>query len=333
DETFPLGFGIPGDEGIGPGGLSAAWRSWPTLRDLLASVNETCPRAVVLIMTSPVSLLVRCARTAFPELRVVGICELPWTTLKDVCETVGVDSTAVSFTYAGVNHLGWFGGIACGALDVVDAYKNHRAHAAFPSGQLIESCQGIPLKYLRLHYDRGDVVLEQKARPVSRGDELQQLQAYAYDVFETGDREGIRQALDARPTPWYEEAVGPLLAAMATSSSSTVPFFLSVSCRGALAGFGDDDILEIAHRFRGDDFERIDRSCEVPAKARVDLERFVRYERAASRAVAARDGDALAGALEDHPWIDSPAIASAIAATITGQDDEPVAAARSTSSV
>jgi alpha-galactosidase/6-phospho-beta-glucosidase family protein len=284
------------------------------------------------MMTSPVSLLVRCARTAFPELRVVGICELPWTTLKDICETVGVDAGAVSFTYAGVNHLGWFGPIACGALDVFEAYKKLRAHAAFPSAQVIESCEGIPLKYLRLHYERSAVVLEQRARRVSRGDELQRLQTLAYDVFETGDREAIRRALDARPTPWYEDALGPLLAAMATGSDSTMPFFLSVPCRGALAGFGDDDILEIAHSFKGGDFERIDRSCGVPAKARVDLERFVRYERGASRAVAARDSGALAGALEDHPWVDSPEIANAIAATIADQDDEPLAAARSTSS-
>ncbi|MFI5388767.1 MAG: hypothetical protein ACHQY2_03530 [Candidatus Eremiobacterales bacterium] len=332
DEMFPLPFGIPGDEGIGPGGLSAAWRSWPPLCDILATVKETCPRAVVLMMTSPVSLLVRCARTAFPALRTVGICELPWTTLKEVCKTVGVDPGAVSFTYAGVNHLGWFGRIACGALDVVDAYKKHRTRAAFPSAQLIESCQGIPLKYLRLHYERGDVVSEQRARLVSRGDELQQLQTHAYDVFEAGDREAMRRALDARPTPWYEEAVGPLLGAMANRATSTVPFFLSVPSRGALAGFGDDDILEIAHRFTGDDFERIERSCDLPAETKGDLERFVRFERAASRAVAARDARALAGALEDHPWVDSAAVASAIAAAIADQDDEPVAAVRSTSS-
>ena len=31
DESFSLPYGVPGDEGLGPGGLSAAYRSWPQM--------------------------------------------------------------------------------------------------------------------------------------------------------------------------------------------------------------------------------------------------------------------------------------------------------------
>ncbi|HYL97554.1 MAG TPA: hypothetical protein VEZ90_01265, partial [Blastocatellia bacterium] len=62
DETFPLKFGVCGDEGLGPGGLSAAWRAWPTVRKILSQVQEIAPEALVLMLTSPVGILVRAAR-------------------------------------------------------------------------------------------------------------------------------------------------------------------------------------------------------------------------------------------------------------------------------
>ena len=40
DESFPLRYGMCGDEGLGPGGLSAAWRSWPELRVALDAIGD-----------------------------------------------------------------------------------------------------------------------------------------------------------------------------------------------------------------------------------------------------------------------------------------------------
>src|SRR5690348_18141692 len=79
DEQFPLQYGIPGDEGLGPGGLSAGVRNWPVVRDALKQVSLFAPAAFVLILSSPVGLLVRAAKQEFPSIRLAGICELPWT--------------------------------------------------------------------------------------------------------------------------------------------------------------------------------------------------------------------------------------------------------------
>src|ERR1700736_3683420 len=79
-ETFSVKYGICGDEGLGPGGLAAAWISWPQMEKLLAAVRAACPSALVLMMSSPLGILTRTALTRFGDLRLLGICELPWTT-------------------------------------------------------------------------------------------------------------------------------------------------------------------------------------------------------------------------------------------------------------
>jgi 6-phospho-beta-glucosidase len=44
DETFPNKYDLCGDEGLGAGGLSAGWRSWPALAPMLEAIAKFCPR-------------------------------------------------------------------------------------------------------------------------------------------------------------------------------------------------------------------------------------------------------------------------------------------------
>jgi alpha-galactosidase/6-phospho-beta-glucosidase family protein len=56
-----------GDEGLGPGGLSAAWRAWPEIKRLMSEIRQHAPQAFVLLLTSPVGLLARVSINEFPE--------------------------------------------------------------------------------------------------------------------------------------------------------------------------------------------------------------------------------------------------------------------------
>jgi 6-phospho-beta-glucosidase len=212
DETFPHKFGLCGDEGLGVGGLAAAWRAWPALRETLESVRRHAPRARVILMTSPVGILTRCALFDFPDLWIAGVCELPWTTLSGACAVAAAGPDGATFEYAGVNHLGWFWNVFASGRDVVAAYAAARRDATdFPSSELIERLGAIPLKYLRLHYDAESVLRDQLASPRSRGRELLELQARADDVYRVADAPAIAALLRARATPWYEHAIAPLL--------------------------------------------------------------------------------------------------------------------------
>lgn len=316
DETFPLKYGLCGDEGLGAGGLAAAWRAWPPLRATLGSLQSRSPAARVIMMTSPVGVLTRCALAAFPDLWIAGICELPWTTLNDACDAAGVDARDAAFEYAGVNHLGWFWDVHASGLDIVARYAAARAAANdFPSGGLIQRLQAIPLKYLRLHYDAASVLLEQRSESRPRGRVLSGLQERAYETYRTGDVRAIADLLPKRPTPWYEFAISPLIAGFA-GMPAPIPFFLTVRNAGYAPELGNDDVLEVPHRLKRAGMAPFPPVAHIPAHLRTELEPFVAYERMASEAVGARDVAALRSVVRNHPWMHDAGAATELVSEI-----------------
>jgi len=228
---------------------------------------------------------------------------LPWTTLQNVCEVGRVDPAAATFSYAGVNHLGWFSTIRSGTRDIVREYVSSRDCAdEFPSRALIEFCGGIPLKYLRLHYEREDVLDEQRARVSTRADELKIIQRNALSSFSSGNRASIGAALRARPTPWYDQAVAPLIAGL-VGVPTRIPLFLSRPIEDCIEGFERDDILEVPYRIEARTLRRMTECVAIPSAARPLLESLVRFERAAAQAVLLRSPAAVTEALRIHPWV------------------------------
>jgi 6-phospho-beta-glucosidase len=294
DETFPRRFGVCGDEGLGPGGLSAAWRSWPALGELLGLIDRLNRNTMVLLLTSPVSLLVRLAANAWPALQMVGICELPWVTLRDA---TAVEPETPAYDYIGINHLGWI--YSLGNSDVP-----------------------VPLKYIRLHYEREKVVQEQRNRLVSRAVELQRLAEAAMRAYARGGREEIASAIASRPAPWYSDSVAPLLLSL-TDRASCIHFFLSVRNGHWCPEFRPEDILEIPFLWSEGEFMRKNPRRLPPEEIVTTLRSFIEYERLAASAVLSRDGRLIERALREHPWIESDAQAKALAETIVAQRVPP----------
>ena len=302
DERFPLKYGVCGDEGLGPSGLSAGCRAWPEIRPLLDRVSVIAPEALLVILSSPVGILVRAARQIFPQLKVVGICELPSTTLQDVCHSVGVNVGEVTFEYFGVNHLGWFYRISYRDRDLVQEFaKARRETTGFPSGRLIEEWSGVPTKYLRLHFAPETVIEQQRNSSKTRAKVLEDLSHTAFSVFARGTAEEIKLALDNRPAPWYPHAIGPLLLAL-IGQHVTVSFFLSVPNDGYYAEQQEDDVLEIPHIVEDRQLKRLSHSHSVPNRIAELTSRFVDFERLATTAILSRDRILVHRALEAHPW-------------------------------
>jgi 6-phospho-beta-glucosidase len=294
DETFPHRYGLCGDEGLGPGGLACAWRTWNELRRTLSTIERVNTQAIVLLLTSPVSILTRCAQMAFPDLRIYGICELPWTTLRDLCVP---DSAAMAnYAYLAVNHLGWFSDVRCGDRTVVAPDDVHA------------------LKYVRLHDSPSDVLQEQRvAGP--RGRKLEAFASDAFEAYENGSPAMVLSALRRRQTPWYRDAVAPLLRSIAGYDTG-VTYFLSTKNAGYCSLIGDDEIIEMPFLMRNGGLERRDartwRRDDVAAGVRL----LVNYERMAATAIVDGNETALAAALRAHPWLDGVPILDQLVADI-----------------
>jgi 6-phospho-beta-glucosidase len=144
DESFPLTAGVPGDEGLGPGGLAAAWRTWPILREMLAKIAARCPLSRIGLLTAPLGILARCAQDAYPNLQIDGLCELPAVVLRQISEAV--NEPHLQYDYVGVNHLGWFTRLqAPDGSNMLDIYATTRTENVFPTAALIRRLSAVPV--------------------------------------------------------------------------------------------------------------------------------------------------------------------------------------------
>jgi 6-phospho-beta-glucosidase len=302
DESFPLCFGLCGDEGLGPGGVSAAWRSWSTMDQWLEAIRRWAPRALVLMMSSPVGILTRCAHMRFPELNCLGICEVPYVTLREICSVLGVNFTSITFEYLGVNHIGWLYGIKAGDRDLTDEWASLRDAKGFPPRDIIRHWEGVPTKYLRLHFEPDSVLAAQRAAPIPRAVELEQLQNAALSVYESGTDSQVRQSLSKRSTPWYSDSIVPLLRGLHIGESRG-PFFLSGPNQGYTAACAADDILEIGCRVEDGAIKRIASVLPPPALIATLVSEFCQHERLAADAVLAGQRSMLETALLAQPWV------------------------------
>jgi 6-phospho-beta-glucosidase len=297
DESFPAVWSVRGrgtGSGRGVGCLAIVAHD----RDVAAGHP---PRAVVLIMTSPVGILTRAAQRVFPDLNCLGICEVPYLALRDMAAQLAVDLASMSFDYLGVNHLGWLYAVRSQGRDLVREWADLPNRRGFPSRRIILEWGGIPTKYLRLHFEADAVLASQRAMTRSRAAELEGIRSDALAGYATASEPELRLLMSRRETPWYSESILPLLRGM-LHGECTRPLFLSGPNRVFSAVCAEDDILEMGCRVERGAITRIPKSRPPPRIAEL-VSRFCRHERAATDAVLERHPPLLEAALSAHPWV------------------------------
>jgi len=186
DERFPARFGLAGDEGLGPGGFANAFRTVPVFVEMARALRRGCPRAAVYNLVAPLGITTRVLVEA--GLDALGVCELPLVTLESWSAR-----PPGPFGYVGLNHAGWFwgAGIAPPAAAVDAATLAHFGAA--------------PLRY---YYEALDRAAGARLGIVRTPGRAVELAAVAERALERGPAE-----LAARPTPWFDRALVPMMAA------------------------------------------------------------------------------------------------------------------------
>lgn len=316
DESFPLAYDVCGDQDLGPGALSAGWRVWPDMKALLRKVHLAAPTALVLMMSSPVSLLVRCGRKMFPNMKLFGVCELPVLTLRTLCGLFDEKPAFGRFGYCGINHLGWFYDLHGRSFDLIKAVARRAPDPdAFPDAATMNAYQGYPTKYVRYHCHHDKVVAEQQRRTSSRAEQLSNLRRHATQIFSTGTASEIEAILLKRPAPWYRHGVVHLVEMM-FGRMVDVPIFLSGPNNGYHEFANKEDIMEIPYWVNNTQLQSAPTSGVAPAAIRSSVNSFVNFERRAAEIVASRNAAGMTELLTYHPWVRSERVAAALTAKI-----------------
>ncbi len=211
DEVMAQRFGLPADEGLGLGGMANALRTLPVINLLAAQIARVAPDAFVANLVAPLGLTTRVLLDS--GLDAVGVCELPSVTEAALGAALPVETR---LAYAGFNHLGWFWPINPDGRPVHDPLVAlaPAAERGLVDPGTVTRFGAAPLKY---YYWLHDPVAAERLGISRDPDRVAMLQDWRDDL-----RRGLRDdsaqlelQLAKRPTPWFNHALVPLLAARA----------------------------------------------------------------------------------------------------------------------
>jgi 6-phospho-beta-glucosidase len=286
DERLAAAHGVPADETLGPAGLAAALRVVPALHGLGDLLGRYCPDAWVLNLTNPLSITTAVLSRDGVR-RCVGLCELPWYTVRAACRLLGLPHREVQWSYSGLNHRGFIHELSYQGRDYISVLPEKLGEQPLEgvsAGDVVELA-AVPLKYFRLLRGRG-------VNGGGRAEHLLQLRANLLEEMRSSVSRSP-PSLTKRYLEWYAGAVVPMLAALAAGDGR--PEVINV-CRG------EDIVWEMRARVFAD-------HCEVvpvprPGEAvRRWLEVFAAHERAALAAALGPTRERIEAALAADPLV------------------------------
>jgi len=241
DETFPIRFGIPGEETIGPGGFANAMRTVPEAVRIAKQIERYAPGAMLLSFTNPASVI-QYAVTRTTRVNVIGLCDGPVTMTTNAADALGMDKSALKVDYVGMHHFGFITRVVHADTDMtaqmLDALTS--AHVAGIDLGWVRSLQALPSAYFRYFLQPEEALAKQKAQRESRAEQLMQIEADLLAEYETA--QGRPQGLSARGAKWYDAIIAPVLMALIEQQSGS--FIMNVKNGGALGWLPEDAIIE-----------------------------------------------------------------------------------------
>jgi 6-phospho-beta-glucosidase len=233
DESFPVAFGIPGEETTGPGGFANALRTVPAQRATWEDIAAVAPGATVVDLTNPAGIVQQAAEREW-SLRIHEVCDAPVTFTRAIAARLGRPVGRVVRRYVGTNHCGWYVPESPDELDVL-------ADVVVGMDPAIVRLHGaVPAPYVRYYVNPDRIVDGQRDRE-TRAQALQRIDAELLAGYE----EAPGSVATRRGALWYSLAVLPFVDALLHGSDE--PMVVGVRNDGRIAGVPDSTTVEVPH--------------------------------------------------------------------------------------
>jgi 6-phospho-beta-glucosidase len=193
DERAALARGVLGQETVGAGGLSSAFRTVPVVAALAHRIAALAPAAWLISMTNPAGIVTEVMAAALGP-RVIGVCDSPVGLIRRACAVVGVDpgpslgavTDRVDADYLGINHLGWLRALRVAGLDLLPGLLDDPSRAGSTEegrlfgADLLSSLGAIPNEYLYWYYAHDEALRDVLAAGRTRGEHVRERQEAFY---------------------------------------------------------------------------------------------------------------------------------------------------------
>jgi 6-phospho-beta-glucosidase len=253
DELLGRKYGLIGQETVGVGGFAKALRTIPVAMHLAQKVRQIAPQATFLNFTNPAGLITQCLTSNFPDLRIIGLCNVPWNTRIEISNALKTDVDKVDFDYVGLNHLSWVRGVSVDGIDVstaaIKAFRNLTIDKAKPGDSpawtqgSVDLLDAIPNYYL-LYYYETDSWIEYQKHHDTRASEVIKIEAELIEKFRDINLVVKPEELMKRGGAYYSDSAAELMSDIYNNAGTT--HIVNTRNDGAIPGIHEDAIVEIS---------------------------------------------------------------------------------------
>jgi 6-phospho-beta-glucosidase len=258
DEYLGRRHGLIGQETTGVGGMAKALRTIPVVLSIARDVGELAPGALLVNFTNPAGLVTEALARHMPDVRSVGVCNVPITTKMEILhrleQVLGrrVEPQRAELDTLGLNHLSWHRGLRVDGEDlwphVMQSYLEELQADPHPTWdpRTIESLGMIPNTYLQYYYHTDRKRAAQASWPPSRAEEVMAIEADLLAQYAEPTRTEPPHDLMKRGGAHYATVATQLL--NAHHNDLREPHIVNVRHAGAVPGWPGDWVLEMPCR-------------------------------------------------------------------------------------
>lgn len=315
DEVLPMSLGMVGNETTGAGGFVCALRTVPAVLEIARVVERRAPDAWVLNLSNPAGIVTE-ALLRHTALRVIGFCNIPTNTARQLGGILGIDPTRIRLESFGLNHLSWVRRALVDRVDVLQPMFDELRDPAHPLTSMVDPLMAvedlralrlIPSWYVRFFSFTEQVLAEDQASSTTKADRDVAAEERLSSIYRTaGLDDEARRILAAKGGANYYENV---LAAMAAITNDTGDIIVAdVRNDGAIAELPRDACVEVPARI-GRQAATALPVDEIPVPVRGLLQAVKAYEQLTIDAAVTGDRERAVQALVANPLVRSYSLA------------------------
>ncbi|MGE5559481.1 MAG: hypothetical protein ACM3XN_00285 [Chloroflexota bacterium] len=255
DERLPMKYGLIGQETVGAGGLSFAWRSIPVAREIAREMAELCPEAWLLNYANPARQVTEAILRDGAFTRVIGLCDEMVGVRDAIARLMRVDHRRLALDTFGINHCNWITNLTLDGWPVLPRLQ--RSARFIPAGvlpdwrarvlvQLLRRFGAIPSPYLGYFYFGAEALARQRRAQRTRAEEIMaRLPAiYAhYDEQAAAERPRLTKR---RGVPGHGDLAVSVIAAIVADRGDLQT--VNIPGLGRMPGFRPGSVVELTAR-------------------------------------------------------------------------------------
>jgi len=244
DEKIPLKYGIIGQETTGPGGMFKGLRTIPAMLEIARDVERINPQAWIINYANPTGLNTEAVQK-YTRANFVGLCSGALGPRYLVSDVLRVPAESVHYAYFGLNHMNFAYQFTVGGRPLTDEEFDRIADRfGAVDARLVKSLRLIPSGYLHHYFHRSRGVAEARAKPHTRGEQVQMLEKEVFAAYSDPNQVTKPEALARRGGGGYSEIALGVMNALYNNLDQVI--IVNTAQRGAVHGLPGDAVLELA---------------------------------------------------------------------------------------